>query len=161
MIVLITIGPVFFAAAIYVLLYQIVIYISRKAARFNPIYFYWIFIPCDVVSLILQASGGAMSATSNGKSQAGVDIALAGLIFQVITLTLFTACVVDYGWRSRKSWTLKELPGRFILFASALALATTLIFIRCCYRVYELSEGYSRTSEALRDETMFNVLEGV
>lgn len=101
-----------------------------------------------------------MSATSNGTSQAGVDIALAGLIFQVITLTLFAVCVVDYGWRSRKSWILKELPGRFVLFTSALGLATVLIFIRCCYRVYELSEGYSRDSEALHDETMFNALEG-
>lgn len=157
---LITIGPVFFAGAIYVLLYQIIIYISRDSGRFNPSWFYWIFIPCDIVSLILQAAGGAMSATSNGKSQAGVDIALAGLIFQVITLTVFVVCVVDYMWRSRKSWNARRLPTNFIVFCSALALATLLVFIRCCYRVYELSEGYSRESEALRDEKLFNALEG-
>lgn len=28
-------------------------------------------------------------------------------------------------------------------------------------RVYELSEGYSRTSEALRDQNLFIALEGV
>jgi hypothetical protein len=101
-----------------------------------------------------------MSATSNGKSQAGVDIALAGLIFQVITLTFFVICVVDYAWRSRQIWTKRNFSARFNIFAMAVSLATTLILIRCCYRVYELSEGYSRDSEALREEPLFNGLEG-
>jgi hypothetical protein len=102
-----------------------------------------------------------MSATSNGQSQAGVDIALAGLIFQVITLTFFVGCVLDYVVRSRGVWHNKQtFPPRFVVFVAAVALATLLIFIRCCYRVYELSEGYSRDSEALRDQTMFNALEG-
>jgi hypothetical protein len=159
--VLITIGPVFFAAAIYVLIYQIVCYIDRSASRINPKLFYWFFIPADIVSLILQAVGGAMSSSSNGDSSTGVNIALAGLAFQVATLTFFTVCVLDYMWCSRRTWTTTKLPTRFLTFCVFLALATTLILIRCVYRVYELSEGYSRDSEALRDEAMFNGLEGV
>lgn len=54
-----------------------------------------------------------------------------------------------------------KVPGRFINFCVWLALATVFILIRCCYRVYELSEGYSRDSEALRDEPLFIALEGV
>jgi hypothetical protein len=159
--VLITIGPVFFAAAIYVLLYQIVCYIDRSASRVNPKFFYWVFIPADIISLILQAAGGAMSASAEDGSDSGVDIALAGLILQVITLTFFSVCVLDYMWCSRSTWKSTKLPKRFISFAAFLALATVLIQIRCVYRVYELSEGYSRDSEALRDEAMFNGLEGV
>jgi hypothetical protein len=161
--VLITIGPVFFAAAIYVLLYQIVNYIDRSASRVNPKFFYWVFIPADIISLVLQAAGGAMSASSDGGSEteAGVDIALAGLGFQVATLTFFAVCVLDYMWRSRQIWTSTKLSKRFISFCVFLALATVLILVRCSYRVYELSEGYSRDSEALRDEKMFNGLEGV
>jgi hypothetical protein len=160
--VLITIGPVFFAAAIYVLLHQTILSVSPTAstARFNPIWYPRIFIPCDIISLVLQAAGGAMSATSNGQSQAGVDIALAGLIFQVITLTFFVVCVADYVVRSRGVWKRQKFAGRFVVFVGATAGATMLIFVRCCYRVYELSEGYSRDSEALRDEGMFNALEG-
>lgn len=112
-------------------------------------------------SLILQATGGAMSSTSNGASQTGVDIALAGLIFQVITLTAFVTLSLDYAFRSRSVWMAKGLPRRFWNFVAFLSLATILIFIRCAYRIYELSEGYSRDSEALRDEPLFIALESV
>lgn len=151
----------YFAAAIYVLIYQIICYINPAVSRINPKVFYWVFIPADIISLILQAAGGAMSSTSNGASQAGVNIALAGLIFQVVTLTAFTIAVLDYMYCSRKTWTAVKIPRRFLNFCFWLAAATTFIIIRCAYRVYELSEGYSRESEALRDEATFNALEGV
>ena len=160
-IVLITIGPVFFSAAIYVMLSQIVNYIDPKSARFPSRLFYWIFIPFDIVSLVLQAVGGAMSSTSNGSSNAGVYIALAGLAFQVFTLVLFTAATVDYAFYSRKVWSAQQLSGKFKLFCAFLSAATLLILIRCSYRVYELSEGYSQDSEALRDQPLFIGLEGV
>jgi hypothetical protein len=151
-----------------VLLSQIIIYIDRTASRVNPKFAYWIFIPADIISLILQAAGGAMSAGSEGGSDSGVDIALAGLIFQVITLAFFAICVLDYMWRSRGTWKRSSsksnptvLSQRFISFCFFLSLATLLIFIRCVYRVYELSEGYSRESEALRDQATFIGLEGV
>lgn len=100
-----------------------------------------------------------MSSTSNGSSDAGVNIALAGLSFQVATLTIFCAICIDYAIRSRATWTAYPLSIRFKVFVSFLTLAVVTIFIRCCYRVYELSEGYSQTSEALRDEPLFNALE--
>jgi len=159
--VLITLAPVYFSAAIYVLIYQIACYIDRSASRVNPKFFYWVFIPADIISLILQATGGALSSTSNGASQEGVNIALTGLIFQVITLTFFSICVLDYMYCSRRTWMAVKVPRRFVNFCVWLALATIFIIIRCAYRVYELSEGYSRHSEALRDEPLFNALEGV
>ena len=112
-------------------------YISPSASRFPPALYYYIFIPCDIVSLILQAVGGAMSSTSNGKSQTGVNIALAGLAFQVVTLFFFIVCTVDYMFRSRHVWRSQgvQLSGRFKNFCAWLSLATILILARCCYRV--------------------------
>lgn len=136
-------------------------YISPSSSRFPPIFFYWIFIPCDIISLILQAVGGSMSSSSNGGSQAGVNIALAGLGFQVATLAIFSITTIDYLFRSRNVWKPVHFPTKFYIFAGFLTAATTLIFIRCCYRVYELSEGYDRNSEALRDQPLFIALEGV
>jgi hypothetical protein len=100
-----------------------------------------------------------MSSQSNGKSNVGVNIALAGLSIQVITLFVFCVLVVDYFIRSRSVWTKTPLPTRFKVFCGTLALATILILIRCAYRIYELSEGYSRNSTALRDEGLFIGLE--
>lgn len=140
-----------------------VYYISVKHSRFPPKAFYYTFIPCDIISLILQAVGGAMSSTSNGSSNVGVNIALAGLGFQVATLTVFILLTVDYFFRSRSVWRYSDihLPRQFKIFVSFVALATVLILIRCCYRVYELSEGYSRTSKSLRDQDLFIGLESV
>lgn len=114
-----------------------------------------------MISLILQAVGGAMSSTSNGASDAGVNIALAGLAFQVATLTFFCIVVADYAWRARTTVAKYGLNKRFKVFAAFLALAILAIFIRCCYRVYELSKGYNRDSKALRSEPLFIGLESV
>lgn len=102
-----------------------------------------------------------MSSTSDGSSNVGVNIALAGLGFQVATLVVFIALTVDYFVRSRKVWMATRLPLKFKVFVSFLTLATVLILIRCCYRVYELNGGYSSDSEALRDQALFIGLEAV
>lgn len=134
-------------------------HIDPTVARFNPRLIYWVFITCDIVALILQAVGGGMSSSSNGSSTSGVNIALAGLCFQVATLSCFSLVSLDYAFRSRHSWRSQNLSLRFRVFVAFLTLATLTIFIRCCYRVYELSEGYSRDSTALRDEPLFIGLE--
>lgn len=134
-------------------------FISVKASRLRPKLFYYIFIPCDIVSLVLQAAGGALSSTSNGSSDVGVNIALAGLGFQVFTLAVFTGLCVDYAHHSRSVWHCIRLSRRFLVFLTSLGLATTLIFVRCCYRLYELNGGYSRDSKALRDQDLFIALE--
>ena len=102
-----------------------------------------------------------MSSTSNGKSTSGVNIALAGLAFQVATLVVFSAFATDYVIRSRSVWTSVRWPREFQIFIGFLIAATTLILIRCSYRVYELSQGYSRDSVALRDQPLFIGLESV
>ena len=136
-------------------------YISPKHSRFPSKWYIWTFIPFDIISLVLQAIGGAMSSTSNGDSNAGVQIALAGLSIQVITLFVFVVLVVDYSVRSRTIWKKLQLPARFKVFCGGLALATILILVRCAYRIFELSEGYSQESESLRDEPLFIGLESV
>jgi len=122
---------------------------------------YWIFIPCDIISLILQAGRGALSSSISSGAENGVHIALTGLAFQVATLTVFIIVVVDHFIRRRNIWSRSSLPAQFKIFVSALSSATLLILTTCCYRVYELNQGYRRTSKALRDEPLFIGLESV
>lgn len=143
------------------MLYKIIKYIDVKSSRVRPAAFYWVFIICDCIALTLQGTGGGMSSSSNGSSQTGVDIAIAGLAFQVGTLTIFTICVIDYAIRSRHVWKPFKFTAKFKIFCSFLSLATLLIYIRCVYRIYELSQGYSSNSAALRDEGLFIGLESV
>ena len=74
-----------------------------------------------------------MSASSNGGSDAGVNIALAGLAFQVITLVFFIATVVDYAFLSRHIWRPTKLSMKFKIFCGFLGASTILILTRCCY----------------------------
>lgn len=98
---------------------------------------------------------------------------LAGLAFQVFTMLVFILCALDFGFRTYVRY---KLQGRqaldqtesivavrnsvpFRLFLAALAFATLCIFARCCFRVAELSGGW--TGPLMRDQTLFIVFESL
>lgn len=133
-------------------------------SRFSPKLYYIVFIICDIVSLVLQAVGGAMSSNSKGSSQNGVDISLAGLSFQVFSLTIFIALSVDYArsyLRDARSGAVQNrlTESRYKVFLLFLALATLCIYTRCVYRIAELSDGYS--GPLIEQQGSFIGLEGV
>ena len=140
-----------------------VLYLGPQYGRFSPKLYYWIFIPCDIFSLCLQAVGGALSSTSSGSSNIAVDVSQAGLSFQVFTLVVFIALAVDYALRYIQAKRVEErktpLPASFKVFVAFLSLAVVLILIRCAYRIDELSDGYS--GPLIHNEGLFIGLEGV
>jgi hypothetical protein len=125
--------------------------------------YYCIFITCDVISLTLQATGGGMSSNSSGRSYQGVDIALAGLSFQVFTLTAFICLATDYAIRFVKAKRAEKeqvvLSGKFKVFVGFLSFAILCILVRCVYRIDELSNGYN--GPLIHKEGLFIGLEGV
>ncbi|KAF2468674.1 RTA1-domain-containing protein [Lindgomyces ingoldianus] len=158
-IITITQAPVFYCAAIYITLGRCIAHFGSGLARFPPKYLYRIFLPCDVVSLVLQGVGGAMSASSSGDSRTGVNIAMAGLIFQVITLFAFCSLLGDFFFRFILSKKGKMMTIREKVFLGFISLATLAILIRCIFRAHELKQGYH--GEAVRREDLFIGLEGV
>jgi RTA1 like protein len=136
-----------------------IVYFAPEISRIPPKLFYWIFIPCDIFCLVLQAAGGALSTTSSGSSQVGVNLALAGLSMQVVFLVVFCCCFADYMIRYLHHRKGKRFSGRVKLFFGFLALAILLILARCAYRVDELSQGYS--GPLIHNEGLFIALEGV
>ncbi|GJN71356.1 RTA-like protein [Purpureocillium lilacinum] len=159
-IVFITTGPVFYTASIYVTLSKTIEHLAPRLSRFKPKLFYWIFIPADLVCLVLQAAGGALSTTSSGSSNTGVDIAMAGLALQVAVLFIFSLLFADYMFRYTRDAATPPLSTRMRLFFSGLSLAIALILGRSIYRCYELSKGY-RDSDLITDQGLFIGLEGV
>lgn len=161
----ITISPVFFAAAIYVTLAKFSAFLSPEACRFPPKVYVWVFVPCDIVSLVLQAVGGALSSTSVGSDDSGEHISLAGLVFQVFTLAIFIAMALDYLFRYmlyRKSQQVDQrriISSRLMIFGVFFSAAVFFILIRCCYRIAELSQGYS--GSIFHDEPLFIALESI
>jgi hypothetical protein len=177
----ITIAPAFYSAAIYFTIGDIVRRFGVDASRLRPDAYAYVFIPCDIMSLVLQATGGGLAsvaAQSGKKTSRGTHIMVAGLAFQVFSLSMFIALTLEFLCRVRRQRTEKvEKNGttnddlvsggiplsmsekRLVLFSSFLSLAVIGIFIRCVFRVIELSQGWS--GSLIKDEVSFIALEGV
>jgi RTA1 like protein len=137
-------------------------YLGIQYSRFRPEWYYTYFIACDVVSLTLQGTGGGMSSSSGGKSQIGINIAIAGLSFQVFTLSIFSLLAIDFALAYMRKRGDARLSRRFEIFASFLTLAVVLILARCVFRIDELSNGYTGAKAKLvHNQGMFIGLEGV
>lgn len=158
----------FLAAGIYLTLKHIVIELGPEYSRLKPKYYTWIFIGCDLLSLILQGAGGGIAATAKTttNTKAGGHIMLGGIVFQVFTLLIFSGLVFDFGgrlWSNRTKLTQQQLAlgqsVRFRLFLGSLTVAFLMIMIRSIYRIAELSQGWA--SEIMRNEAEFIVLDGV
>jgi hypothetical protein len=169
-----TIAPAFYAAGIYFCLSRIILTFGAENSRIPPSWYPRLFISCDFLSLVLQASGGGMAsvATHSGKSpQSGNHIMIAGLAFQVFTLLIFIILSTDF---AIKTWTRVNRMGKeealdpkhhalrnsmkFRGFIIALAFTTLCIFTRSVYRVAELSEGWQ--GHLIKTQKYFIGLEG-
>ncbi|KAI9163221.1 RTA1 like domain protein [Paramyrothecium foliicola] len=171
-----TIGPAFVAAGLYLCLRRIVTAFGSENSRIPPEFYTRIFIPCDVVSLILQALGGAWAsvATHNhDSSTTGTNIMIAGLAFQVATIVAFIIASLDFALRTYRRQrslgdaALAQDPSivrmrstwRFKGFLGALALSTLCVLWRSAFRVAELSEGW--TGPIIARQELFIAFEGV
>jgi hypothetical protein len=168
-----TFAPSFLAAGIYFTLSRIVVTIGRENSRLPPLWYPRIFIPCDFFSLVFQAAGGGLASAADDPEGAdlGRIIMVVGLVLQVATMTLFIGLTLEFAlrtWRRNREMGEAALDPRyaglrsywpFRGFLVALALATLLIFLRCVYRVAELSEGWD--GPLMHNEPLFIGLEGV
>ncbi|GAA6051314.1 hypothetical protein JCM3770_006807 [Rhodotorula araucariae] len=119
-----------------------------------------IFIWSDVVTFLLQASGGGLTASSSAASaKTGKNIALAGLIIQLISYCLFTALLLVFGINVRRRHPYLAHPaqpfhlGSFRPWSKAkvydwrplywvVCLSCIGIVLRSVFRIIEYSEGY-------------------
>jgi hypothetical protein len=162
-----TMSPALLAAGIYLCLSRIIVVYGSHFSRFKPRTYTMIFCSCDLVSLLVQSGGGGIAASANTPSQndLGINVMLAGLIFQVVSLALFAACCADFAYRvhRKRGATLSEhgdlTESRlFKAFLYALSYATLAIFVRSIFRVAELSDGFN--GPLANDEVTFMLLEG-
>lgn len=162
------IAPAFISAAIYLTLKHIVCNLGDKWSRVRPGWYTWIFIGCDLLSLVLQGAGGGIAASADfgtDLQDVGTNLMLVGVIFQVVCLSFFGYFFGEYlfrTYRHRNEIAAEDVGllcnNKFRLFIFAVVTAYLAILVRCAYRIPELSGGWR--SELMRDEVEFIVLEG-
>ena len=106
--VCLTVAPAFISAVVYLCFYRITLIYGHSLLRIKPRILAFIFITSDVVCLVLQAAGGAITAMSGGTSQQamagrnnGINTMISGLFLQVISLFVFLGCALYYMWHVR------------------------------------------------------------
>lgn len=158
-IVCIVIAPTFMSAALYVLLAVVIALADQDKSVLSPKMFKAVFITADVFSLVLQAAGGGLAATSNGNQSQGTmgsNIMLAVIVIQLVVMVGFVA----YGswWAYRASATLRAEDRDISLQLVGIFICSIAIIIRGCYRTGELSQGFSGT---IADTQLLFLLDGI
>ncbi|KAJ4421939.1 Envelope glycoprotein gp160 [Gnomoniopsis sp. IMI 355080] len=140
------IAPVFFSAALYVLLGKLILDLGPRSSIISAKWYAIIFCSCDVGSLIVQAIGGAKAsmADTNSDMELGTHIMVAGIAFQLFTMTLFVGLMVDFlvrVLRTQGEFRGMVTKGMQYVFM-ALVISTVMIYIRSVYRTIELAQGW-------------------
>ncbi|CAF1044396.1 unnamed protein product [Adineta ricciae] len=154
------IAPSFFSAALYVAFGQIIHILGRQYSLLPPLWYTIIFVIADVISLIVQAVGGgqaADAARTNADTTNGTNIMVAGICFQMFSMSIYVILVIIYIIRLLKAKV--ELTRDMKIFLSSISLVTLMIFIRCIYRTIELSAGW--TGYIITHEVYFACLDGL
>lgn len=182
-IISLTLAPAFVMAGVYYLLAQLLVIHGRKYSVLKPLWYSYIFIFCDISSLFIQAAGGGLAAIrlqALESTATGTHIMVAGIAFQVLSMTLFLGFFLDflnriyfkasphvkplfgnwfalffltrrgkeirmlylnqnYNRRFESIWS-RDIFGYYPL---AIFLCVFFIYVRCVYRLVELSEGWT------------------
>lgn len=176
-IVCLTLAPAFIMAGVYCLLAKFVVIYGESYSRVAPLVYTFIFVACDLVSIIIQAVGGGISATAlydNKSTEDGTHIMVAGMAFQVFTMSVFFFMTLDFLWRVYKGkrnpdivdtqannpeiQAIRNSP-KLKWFVGAVFLSFVFIFTRSVYRVVELAEGWY--GKLLQHEAYLLVLDGL
>lgn len=140
-------APTFFTAGIYILLGEFIRLLGRESSILRPSLYLWIFCTCDIISLVVQAVGGGMaSAEANkihGDTAPGTHIMVAGIVFQLFSVTVFVACAADFIRRTMRRRLLVQLAGSVGPLLGAMVLSVLCLYVRSIYRTVELSQGWS------------------
>ncbi|KAF7719816.1 RTA-like protein [Penicillium ucsense] len=156
-------APTFFTAGIYILLGRFIQILGPESSSIKPSLYLWIFCTCDIVSLVVQAIGGGMASGQAGKvggnTKPGTDVMVAGIIFQLVSITVFVACAADFVRRTLRRRLLQSLNGSVVPLLGAMIFSVLCIYIRSIYRTIELLQGWS--GYLITHEKYFIVLDGV
>jgi len=92
---------------------------------------------------------------------------LGGIVFQLVSLTIYAICATEFilrfFWDKPIRETLREKPRdlvntRMKIMIGALVFSTICLFIRAVYRTIELSDGWN--GRIISTQVYFNVLDG-
>ncbi|KAL4920930.1 RTA1 like protein-domain-containing protein [Aspergillus aurantiobrunneus] len=168
---LLILAPVLMAGALYVLFGRIIFLVVPKEQRTFKICWVpprWvtpIFVGFDIAALMLQLIGAVMITSGNGTSQEdintfnrGRDLALVGVVVQIVAFGIFTIAAIRFNFTSKAfvkagneplqaqnefSMVVQDKPRKsdWQYLLRAVNFSTAMILIRSVFRLFEFTEG--------------------
>lgn len=167
--VCLTVGPIFFSAGLYLCYSRLVESHNKSMSRINLDIYPIISVACSILPFLLQVSGAAAIANNmykRGDLTQGINLIIAGLSFQMLTLVLFGILCAEYAIRvhgqarADSEITLGTRSSKVLrFFWAATSLSSVLVMVRCIYQVTALSGGWEGI--IMQSESKFLVLDGV
>ncbi|KAJ6005439.1 hypothetical protein N7451_003383 [Penicillium sp. IBT 35674x] len=153
---LLLLAPSFFAASIYMILGRVIRLLNGESnSLIRPSWLTKIFVTGDVLSFLMQSSGGGMLATAKTTSSVtlGENIIIAGLFVQVISFGFFIVVSIIFHRRmvATPMHLLVKTRIPWTRYMRVLYVASALILVRSIYRVAEYIQGntgYLQSKEA-------------
>ncbi|KAJ7064293.1 RTA1-domain-containing protein [Mycena amicta] len=168
------ISPTPLIAVNFIVLGRIIRRLGPCYSRLTPRAYTRIFLTCDMISLLIQAAGGGIAASTNprkpnaAKTQnLGGNIMLVGIIFQLLSLCVYSFFGLQFIRNYRASRPARPmisstergvLTGRIRLMLWALVVSTSVLLVRSVYRTIELADGW--TGQVITTEFWFNMFDG-
>lgn len=114
-IICLTMAPSFYMAGIYYLLAKFTVIYGKGISRLMPMWYSYIFISCDLFSIIIQGAGGAIAGsdtTNPDNADIGINVLIAGLVIQLCAILVFGGFCLDYYFlvQKRKKQALEQNP---------------------------------------------------
>lgn len=111
----------------------------------------------------MQAAGGGLASsasnTPGGDTHPGTSTMVAGIVFQLFSITVFVLCAADFLRRIMKMGLLGSITrGPLAWMLAAMVLSVVCIYIRSIYRTIELAQGW--TGYLITHESYFIALDG-
>jgi hypothetical protein len=93
-----------------------------------------------------------------GDTATGTHIMVAGIVFQLFSITIFVFCAADFIRRVMRRRLLQTVTGSVVPLFAAMILSIVCIYIRSIYRTIELSQGWD--GYLITHESYFIALDG-
>ncbi|PUU82154.1 putative RTM1-like protein [Tuber borchii] len=159
---LLLIAPAVYAASIYMILGRLITTIEADHhSMIRPTWLTKIFVAGDVLSFLMQSTGGGMLAKQDKNSaKLGENIILGGLFVQILFFGFFMVATVVFHLRLRKNPTqASQMSTKWRTLLMALYVASLFIMVRSVFRVVEYKQG--RGGYLMGREVWLYIFDGV
>ncbi|TEA17062.1 Protein RTM1 [Colletotrichum sidae] len=162
---LIVLAPIFIAAGNYLLIGRLIRAVlpptHHKIFKIPARYLTRVYVSLDIVCMCVQSSGSSLASGvgwTGELADIGINILLAGLALQVLSFSTYLCILVRFHVLSRSMAEPRAPDGWHKVFR-AVSISSSLILVRCIFRMVEFAEGQEGYS--LQHEWMFWIFEGL